>query len=161
MKNCKICGNVIGKTNRKLLQKWGFCRKHLPTPLSCQILTQRGIKCGNPKESVSDRCCKLHKRYVPPGETQRLDRSEYKIKYEQYLLSDQWKHKSLLCKERFNYRCAICNSKTGLHVHHRTYENVFDEKIEDLTLLCMDCHKLFHQNTLNYKFKIKEKGFWE
>jgi len=31
-----------------------------------------------------------------------------------------------------------------LHVHHRTYERVFHETLDDLCVLCEDCHELFH-----------------
>jgi len=146
-KICKICGNVIGKRDRKLLEKWGYCREHLPERLSCPVTTKKGYICNNPKQTTHDVVCKFHKRFIPKGENKRKNISEFRAKYTLYLRSDEWKHKVLLCKNRFKYRCAICNSEDNLHVHHRTYDNVFDELLEDLTLLCGDCHKLFHQKT--------------
>jgi hypothetical protein len=41
--------------------------------------------------------------------------------------------------------CQICNSPDNLHVHHRTYKRIFNERLNDLTVLCASCHLLFHQ----------------
>jgi predicted HNH restriction endonuclease len=31
-----------------------------------------------------------------------------------------------------------------LDVHHNTYENYGDERSQDLTVLCGECHGMFH-----------------
>jgi hypothetical protein len=62
----------------------------------------------------------------------------------EYLNSAEFTHKRKACFRRFASRCALCGSRDNLEVHHRTYENFGDEKPEDLTLLCHDCHALFH-----------------
>jgi len=64
--------------------------------------------------------------------------------YKEYLLTDEWKKKRKIILERANYRCQVCDSNKNLHVHHRTYENIYNENIDDLTLLCGKCHKQFH-----------------
>lgn len=62
----------------------------------------------------------------------------------EYQRSEQWRNIRKIVRERFDGRCAACNSADGLEVHHRTYERVGMEEIGDLTLLCTECHSLLH-----------------
>jgi replicative DNA helicase len=48
---------------------------------------------------------------------------------------------------RAGHRCQVCNSPDKLDVHHRTYERVGQEQLDDLTVLCDRCHGLFHEHT--------------
>lgn len=64
--------------------------------------------------------------------------------YHRYLQSHQWKARAQAARKRAGYRCQVCNSPTDIAVHHRTYERLGHEKPEDLTVLCQDCHALFH-----------------
>jgi len=66
--------------------------------------------------------------------------------YVDYLRSDHWKRVRTDALERANRRCQLCNKEKGLHVHHRTYERRGEELSEDVTVLCADCHKMFHDN---------------
>lgn len=66
-----------------------------------------------------------------------------KINYQDYLQSDSWKWKRQMILDQFR-TCQICNSAVNLEVHHRTYERLGNEQLEDLTLLCSKCHELFH-----------------
>lgn len=70
-----------------------------------------------------------------------------KMTYKQYMNSSEWRRKSNAAKARADYRCQLCNASPGmnkLHAHHRTYERLGHELDNDLTVLCEDCHKLFH-----------------
>jgi len=64
--------------------------------------------------------------------------------YKEYLQTEHWKNirKKVLAKAR--YKCQLCNNKNNLHVHHNTYENRGNERLEDLIVLCEDCHTKFH-----------------
>jgi hypothetical protein len=42
--------------------------------------------------------------------------------------------------------CRICASPDHLNVHHRTYERRGWELLLDLTVLCAECHQLFHEH---------------
>lgn len=42
--------------------------------------------------------------------------------------------------ERDCHQCTECGSAEDLHVHHLTYENEGNEKLEDLVALCSSCH---------------------
>lgn len=83
-----------------------------------------------------------------------------KEQYTSYLKSEWWKSKR---DERFGFDKGVCQrcGMDGEVVHHRTYENVWGEKIEDLVTLCKDCHKKLHvlAKKINYKtyFEIDEE----
>src|SRR3990167_484374 len=73
-------------------------------------------------------------------------------KYQAYLNSPEWKAKAEEAKKRAGYRCQLCNRPRGvvkLEAHHRTYERVGQERPEDITVLCGECHTLFEMNSNN------------
>ncbi len=46
---------------------------------------------------------------------------------------------------RDRYRCRLCGrDDVELHVHHRSYANYGQERIDDLITLCKVCHQHFH-----------------
>ncbi len=77
-------------------------------------------------------------------ESKKPKKKSHKEKYYTYLLSCKWrKIRTKIIKERKS--CERCGSKIILQLHHKTYENIFNEKDEDLELLCRKCHKLEHE----------------
>ena len=60
--------------------------------------------------------------------------------YKDYLKSYLWKSKAKWMKECFP-NCYICGSSKRLEVHHKTYENIGNEKSQELLVLCRKCHK--------------------
>lgn len=77
-------------------------------------------------------------------------------KYKTYLRSKEWKKKRKEALDEKGYLCDICKKTQdelveSLHVHHLTYKNLFNEKMEDLQILCVDCHN----NTHKPKDKVK------
>jgi hypothetical protein len=78
-----------------------------------------------------------------------------KLPYNEYLQTDHWKQTRRKVKRKFK-RCVICNSSGNLHVHHRSYKwkGHKDKEINDLVLLCRDCHYLFHDNQKAKKEKV-------
>lgn len=69
-----------------------------------------------------------------------------KLDYYEYIQSPEWKQKADKARKRAGYRCQVCNrsiKEIVLDVHHRTYERLGNERNEDLTVLCRDCHSLF------------------
>jgi hypothetical protein len=67
--------------------------------------------------------------------------------YEDYLLTAHWKQLRAEALGRAEQRCQLCNSDVKpLHVHHRTYARRGHERLEDLTVLCSECHQLFHDH---------------
>lgn len=67
--------------------------------------------------------------------------------YADYLQSPEWKAIRAQAIEAAGGRCQVCNSSSHLNVHHRTYERRGAEGLQDLTVLCSECHSLFHQNS--------------
>ena len=64
--------------------------------------------------------------------------------YHRYLHSPAWSTKKAQVFERDKYRCTLCNVGAILLVHHRTYDNIGREPLEDLTTLCTPCHEKYH-----------------
>lgn len=66
--------------------------------------------------------------------------------YEEYLKTPEWQERRKKALANAKHRCQVCNSKDNLNVHHRTYERLGEELPSDLTVLCYECHGLFHSN---------------
>jgi 5-methylcytosine-specific restriction endonuclease McrA len=64
--------------------------------------------------------------------------------YAAYLRSPEWEAKRRGRMALAQYRCEVCNTGRDLHVHHRTYARRGRELLEDLIVLCSECHALFH-----------------
>jgi 5-methylcytosine-specific restriction endonuclease McrA len=54
--------------------------------------------------------------------------------------------KAQAAKRRAGFRCQVCNGTSRLQAHHRHYLTLGNEKPEDITVLCAECHKLFSKN---------------
>ena len=71
--------------------------------------------------------------------------------YKTYLKSNAWKIKKNQWVESGRpLECWACGkpmprNRSGFNFHHRTYENLGNEKLDDLVLLCMKDHKLLSQ----------------
>jgi len=68
-------------------------------------------------------------------------------KYIDYLDSEAWKNKRREALVRDNNVCQVCKENLAEEVHHITYENLFNEKLEDLLSVCKMCHNQLHSNT--------------
>ena len=71
-------------------------------------------------------------------------RVKNKEDYKAYLNSPKWQATRKRLYREYEYRCAMCGSPKNLQVHHITYENIGEEKDEDLTVLCRECHTGLH-----------------
>lgn len=66
-------------------------------------------------------------------------------KYVEYLKSVEWKNKREKVLVRDNNLCQECKNKSAEEVHHKTYDNLYDEPLEDLISLCRECHTEIHR----------------
>jgi hypothetical protein len=66
------------------------------------------------------------------------------IKYREYLISKKWEGYKNAIHYIYNEECFICNSKEELQVHHKTYDRIYHEDLDDLVLVCSDCHECIH-----------------
>ena len=78
----------------------------------------------------------------------RLSHRERKALYEKYLKTEHWRARREIALRDAHQRCQDCGrgpEETGpLEVHHLTYARLFQEKPEDLRVLCRDCHGRRH-----------------
>jgi len=68
--------------------------------------------------------------------------------YKTYLRSDAWKEKRLVVLERANFKCENCGDRNNLEVHHKNYDSIFNERIDDLVCMCNFCHSEEHLKTV-------------
>lgn len=81
--------------------------------------------------------------------------SKNKEEYNKYLLSKEWQAKRLACFKLYGKRCYLCQSEKKIHVHHRTYKNLYDEDVEkQLIPLCEKHHSFLHKYCLQNKLTI-------
>ncbi len=64
--------------------------------------------------------------------------------YQEYLKSEAWAVRRKMALAHADGRCQLCGSPKALQVHHRTYENLYNETLHDLTVLCDPCHGNHH-----------------
>lgn len=61
-----------------------------------------------------------------------------------YMRTEQWKQLKLERLRIAQYKCESCGSTHNLHLHHITYERLTQERIEDVAVLCNECHNYLH-----------------
>jgi len=66
--------------------------------------------------------------------------------YRDYLKSSAWKRKRKQALKFHGSYCHHCKSEENLHVHHTTYTHIFNEHMEELRILCADCHRMVHMS---------------
>lgn len=84
-----------------------------------------------------------------------FESSKYE-KYKSYLKSNTWIKKRSEVLIRDNYLCRVCGY-IAHEVHHISYENLFNENLEDLLSVCKKCHEEIHV-LLNKKYIEELKG---
>lgn len=128
-----------------LLRMWYEIRSDYDTELYCyRLLRENPVKFYNIehlKDFVMEDSSIYDHNYI---------RDEInKLSYSDFLKTEYWKGIRHYKLYNANYKCALCNSKEKLNVHHKTYEHHGLEHIkkyadEDLIVLCNDCHEKFH-----------------
>lgn len=74
----------------------------------------------------------------------QAEREQWWDEYDAYIQSPEWheKRERVLARDRF--LCQGCLEHQAVHVHHMTYERLFNELLCDLVSLCVPCHQLCH-----------------
>lgn len=86
-----------------------------------------------------------HKAWMENWEKQRnFEREQRRAEYRKYLQSDQWRQKRAAVMRRANGICEGCQRARAVEVHHKTYENIFNEPLWDLVASCEACHRSVH-----------------
>ena len=76
------------------------------------------------------------------SKTKTLDKN--KIEYRKYLKSEHWINFRDEALNHYGRKCSNCGSEKSLNVHHLTYKNRGHEKLEDVVVLCHNCHNEIH-----------------
>lgn len=79
-------------------------------------------------------------------EKNRREVFEWKVIYETYLKSEEWRQKTALVRKRDNNICQACLSAPAQAVHHLTYQNVTKEPLFELVSVCHACHSKIHNH---------------
>lgn len=58
--------------------------------------------------------------------------------------SPKWKGQRQKVLERDKGKCQDCGD-VGTQIHHKTYQRIFREDIDDLVTLCAKCHRKRHR----------------
>lgn len=104
-------------------------------------LTKEAIK--NPYNARND----IYNSLWFIDQTKIKDYVNNQMTYKQYLSTPYWQLVSMLAKRKAKYKCQLCGSDENLNTHHRSYKHKGFEirHMEDLIVLCQDCHSKFHE----------------
>jgi 5-methylcytosine-specific restriction endonuclease McrA len=139
---CLVCGTELPARNR--LHE---IRMQSSVEDYCEDRKGRGIPanllCETCQEQIHDQI----------EQQQRLDRERYQSLLAEYRTKPyaerrgtrEWAILKKQVHRRDRYRCRLCGrDDVELHVHHCTYANYGEERLEDLITLCSECHRRFH-----------------
>lgn len=91
-------------------------------------------------EIASNRFAAKQSRHIQAGKS-------HWEKYYEYMKSIAWAQKRYEALKRAGHKCQLCGDGYAiLQVHHNSYKNMGNEPLEDLVVLCTDCHEMFHRN---------------
>jgi len=71
-------------------------------------------------------------------------RRKRKPDYETYIVSAAWYRRREWLRKQLGNRCCECKSTNKLTTHHKTYKNLGRETVDDVEILCWNCHKQRH-----------------
>jgi len=80
------------------------------------------------------------------------------LSYYAYLKTDHWQHIRRTKLRLTRNRCQLCGSRNKLNVHHRSYAEVYQEQLDDLIVLCEQCHSTFHKTNRSEFQRITQRG---
>jgi 5-methylcytosine-specific restriction endonuclease McrA len=89
--------------------------------------------------------------YLTIYETQRQKRRQaWRDYYDTYLKSIKWALLRVKALTIVGYKCVACKSTDTLQLHHKHYQTLGEESLDDVVILCKKCHELLHlaQNAL-------------
>lgn len=100
------------------------------------------INIGEIKESLPDTNWEEYEVY------RRFELNEIQVKrkekYNEYLKSDEWYRIRQIVLERDKFICQGCLKNRATDVHHKNYDNLFNEVLFDLVSVCRTCHLKIH-----------------
>ena len=81
-----------------------------------------------------------------------------KMPYKDFLRTPYWDAVRSKKLKQADYKCQLCGKTERLNVHHRCYDNRGNEihHMNDLIVLCEDCHHNYHKNKTYMREKKEE-----
>lgn len=105
----------------------------------------------NRNDLICGRCLPANTEDLPYGTTpiiridRWIERQLNQLTHDEYLTTTHWQTIRRLAREYYGDTCVLCN-KTPIQVHHRHYNTPRGhEKLEDLIVLCDNCHHTYHR----------------
>jgi hypothetical protein len=78
--------------------------------------------------------------------TPKRHEMDFQTLYRRYRQTEGWMEKADAALGHARYHCQVCASgDMPLDVYHRTYERIFQERADDLIVLCESCHDALRQ----------------
>jgi ssDNA-binding Zn-finger/Zn-ribbon topoisomerase 1 len=63
------------------------------------------------------------------------------VGYSAYIQSNDWRKKRKYVLGKLGHECQRCGAKDkSLQVHHKHYKTLYHEKLDDVQVLCEECH---------------------
>jgi len=66
------------------------------------------------------------------------------IIYDDYIHSKAWQQVRARYEAKYPKQCYICDGQEKIHLHHKTYKRLGNERLGDLCWLCEECHAIIH-----------------
>lgn len=85
-----------------------------------------------------------------------------KAGYREYIQSKEWQAvRKRYWASKMPKECYGCGKPKhpGMHLHHRTYKNLGNERLMDLVPVCQPCHRDIHY-LYDSDPKWKQRGLW-
>jgi 5-methylcytosine-specific restriction endonuclease McrA len=70
------------------------------------------------------------------------------VDYTKHINSERWERRRLRAIDEVGGACQMCGSTDRIQVHHLNYDNLGNEKPEDLLVVCRQCHRKVHQGEI-------------
>lgn len=80
-----------------------------------------------------------------------ISEHDRKYRYGQYLRSQQWDLIRRRVRAKYKNTCQECFKAGKVEIHHKTYERIGAERIDDLVALCPSCHKALHAGEMRQR----------
>lgn len=141
--NCLDCGAELHAEDRTRLALMSDSLKAVSEELPIDKAHLDNLLCQPCKD----------RRAADEEEQELLDRSrlqailaDYRRRpYAERRQSKEWDILKRRIHRRDGYRCRMCGrNKVELHLHHCSYDNYGEERLEDLITVCDVCHKRHH-----------------
>jgi len=92
----------------------------------------------------------------PDSQVRRGD-PEWRIKYETYMSSEAWKRTKAHFLAVYGQRgCKACGRTDEIALHHRTYDRLGAELMDDLVAVCPTCHQGIHDLHRTRRFSLEQ-----